>query len=162
MKKWIAPVSILIAMLLDYLVFNIAGIKSYAPDCLVAVFIALSLGLGMMPMMLTGILLGLAIDAVANTFVGGTSKSLVLASAAGGLFHGKFYADNAIIPGALAAGFVFLRENFMYFLCKIMGRNLAGFGGFMLMHILPSSLLTGIICAFAYLLIKKGKYEFSI
>lgn len=162
MKKWIAPTVIFIAVLLDFTVLGSSGIRSAAPDCLVAVFVSLALAVGTPPMVITGIILGLAIDAVANTFIGGTALSLTLAAAVGGCFHGKFYADNVIVPGVLSAVFIFVRESGMYLVCRIMGRNLAGFGEFLLAHILPSAVLTALICAFTYFLIRKGKTELTV
>lgn len=162
MKKWIAPTVVFVAVLLDFTILSATGIRTVAPDCLVAVFVALALAVGAPPMVIAGIILGLIVDAIANPFIGGTALSLALASAAGGFFHGRFYADNEIVPGVLSAVFIFVRESGMYLICKIMGRNLAPFGGFLLTHILPSALLTALICAFTYFLIRKGKAELTV
>lgn len=162
MKKWVAPTAVFAAVLLDFVILGSIGIRSAAPDCLVAVFVSLALAIGMPPMVIAGIILGLVIDSVANPFIGGTALSLTLASVAGGFFHGKFYADNVIVPGVLSAVFIFVRESGMYLICRIMGRNLAGFGGFLLAHIIPSAVLTALVCALAYFLIRKGKTDFTV
>ena len=162
MKKWIPPTVVFVAVLLDFMVLGSTGLRSAAPDCLVAVFVSLALAVGTPPMVITGIILGLAVDAVANPFIGGTALSLALASAVGGFFHGKFYADNVVVPGVLSAVFIFVRESGMYLICRIMGRNLTGFGGFLLAHILPSAVITALICAFTYFLIRKCKTEFTV
>lgn len=155
MKKWVAPVAILLALIIDFTVFSADPIRNFAPDCLVAVFVSLALVLGTPYILIAGIIIGIAIDAVANPFIGGMALSLTIASVAGGAFHRKFYADNVIVPGVFSVILIFLRESGMYLICKIMGRNLAGFSGFLFTHILPSAVLTGVVCAISYFLIKR-------
>lgn len=162
MRKWFPFAIILAAIFLDFIAFDIAGITGYAPDCLAAAFVALSLYYGIAPMALTALILGLVIDSVANPFVGGTSVFLALACVAGGCFRGKYYADNVIVPGFTAAGCIFIRENIMFLICKIMGRNIPGYGALLGSHILPSAILTGLVCAGIYALARAGRGKDTI
>lgn len=155
-KLWLPIILIIAALLLDFWLFGLLGITKYAPDCLVAVFTALALACGVVPMALTGLILGLIIDAVANPYVGWTAVMLALTSLAGGCLRGKYYADNAIIPGVTAAVLIFLRENIVCLFCKLMGRQVTGYAALLGTHIIPSAVLTGLLCAGLYLIARKG------
>lgn len=158
MKKY-AFTLIIAAGLLDFLVFDIAGITLFAPNCLLAVFVALAIAVGYAPMAVVGVILGLAIDAVANGFVGMTSVSLALAALAGGAFHGRFYADNVIVPAGISFGCIFLQESLIYIVCILLGRNMAGYGTMLLTHILPCAVLTAAVSALSYAVARKGKVQ---
>ena len=157
MKKRSVPIIFIIAaLILDFRVFDLLGITKYAPDCLTAVFAALALAYGIVPMALSGLILGLVIDAVANPYVGWTAAMLALTALAGGCLRGKYFADNAVIPGVTAAVLVFLRENIVYAFCKLMGRQVTGYAALLGTHMLPSAILTGLLCAGLYLIARKG------
>lgn len=158
MKKYACSL-IIAAGLLDFLVFDIAGITLFAPNCLLAVYVALALAVGYAPMAVAGVILGLAIDAVANGFVGMTSISLALAALAGGAFHGRFYADNVIVPAGISFGCIFLQESLIYIVCILLGRNMAGYGTMLLTHILPCAVLTAAVSALSYAVARKGKVQ---
>ena len=156
MKKYACSL-IIAAGLLDFLVFDIAGITLFAPNCLLAVFVALALAVGYAPMAVAGVILGLAIDAAANGFVGMTS--VALAALAGGAFHGRFYADNVIVPAGISFGCIFLQESLIYIVCILLGRNMAGYGTMLLTHILPCAVLTAAVSALSYAVARKGKVQ---
>ena len=126
-KRWVPIIFIIAALILDFWVFDLLGITKYAPDCLTAVFAALALAYGIVPMALSGLILGLVIDAAANPYVGVT-----------------------------AAVLVFLRENIVYAFCKLMGRQVTGYAALLGTHMLPSAILTGLLCAGLYLIARKG------
>lgn len=147
-------IAFIVAAYFDTIFFRVLGIAGYAPDMLIALLLALGVVVGSLPAALTGIVLGILIDIAANAGIGSTSVFFCLAALCGGFFHEKFYADNWLVPAAASAAVVFVRELITFAVCRISGRNMVSFFSLLLTHILPCTVLTGIVGALCYLFIK--------
>lgn len=155
MKKLPIIIAFVLMYYLDTVLFDVLGIKLIAPNCLIALLVAMGSLLGGLTTGIIGIAVGLFVDIVCNHIIGLSSVFFGLAAAAGGFFYEKFYADNPIIPAVTASIMVFLIENITFIICIITGRNIGSYLMLLLTHILPSMLLTGILCAGDHFVLKK-------
>lgn len=152
-----------IAVLLDYLIFDMLGIARYAPHCLFALIVVFSMLAGFIPTAIISAIAGFIIDTISSTNVGLTSITFVIAAVSGGIFHGKFYADNVLIPAGVSLLGIIICEGLTYIYCLISGRRITGFSTIFLTHILPCAILTAAVAMLCYSLLspaykKKEKY----
>lgn len=155
MRKLVLILSIAAALLLDVVIAPGLGLSRFAPDALIALFVSLSVLTGLMPAPIIAAAVGLIIDIGLNRFVGMSAIPLFLASIAGAVFYDRFYADNPVIPAVTAAAAVFLKEHLLLFVLLLMGGRTDGYLALFAAHILPSSLLTGALCALFHLILKR-------
>ncbi|MBQ7060873.1 MAG: hypothetical protein IJM85_03725 [Clostridia bacterium] len=146
MRKYVVVISILIAFYLDTVFFRLIGIRNFAPEALIALFVSLGVLMGGASAAAIGIGVGILIDIVANRFVGPSAVYYAAAALAGGAFYNKFYADNVIIPSIIAAVVTFLKEHISLMILLFARGRLPSYVMTVLTHILPSALLTGVLC----------------
>lgn len=164
-RRVIATVAALaVAILLDSFVFPHLGIVGLGlwPDMLIAVFVCFGVLRGYMPTCIIAIAVGLFMDIFFGVYVGLSAALLLIASAAGSWFYGKFYADNAIIPAVTAAVVAFIKENIMAGVAYLAGARFSYFKMFGV-YIVPCALLTGgaafvVYAAVKPWLIRQAKY----
>lgn len=155
MRKTVFAVSIAVAILLDHFVFPMIGVVRYSPDCLVALFVSVSVLGGLLPSVPVSAVVGLILDVCFSPFIGMRALPLFGASLAGSIFFGRFYADNIVIPAITAAVVAFVKELFLLLFVIIGGGRISGYFLLFVLHILPAALLSGAVCALLHLLMKK-------
>lgn len=155
MRKTVVFLSILIAFMLDTLVFPRLGLRGFTPETLVALFVSLGVLTGISPCSLIAVVVGAIVDILFNGTLGMSSLTLFIAVAAGAVFYNRFYADNVIIPALLAAAVMFVKEHIMLVAALIAGGRVTGYLSILLRHITPASILTGALCALIHYLLKR-------
>lgn len=141
---------IIIGVMLDYLIFDLLGIARYAPHCLFALIVVFSILSGFVPVAIISVIAGFIIDTISSTNVGLTSVSFAIAAISGGIFHGKFYADNVLIPAGVSLLGIIITEGLTYVYCLLLGRRIIGFSAIILTHILPCAVLTAAVAMLCY------------
>ena len=159
MRKYVVFIACLIAFYLDTVLFPLTGLRNFAPEALIALFVSLGVLIGGGTTALIGGAVGLLVDMLFNKYVGLSSAFFIGAALAGGLFHNKFYADNLIIPSVTAAAVMFIKEHIMLIVVLIAGGRLNGYMRTLAAHILPAALLTGGLCALIHLVLRSTVFD---
>lgn len=155
MRRMILPVMILIGIYLDSILFcrlNIGGIR---PDTLMAVAVSAGVLLGSMKGGLLGLGLGLFMDVLFGKFIGLSAISYMAAGMVGGLFFQKFFADNVIVPAAVAAAGALLKEHVMMLAVALNGGTFS-YGAMLGGYVLPCMLMTLALEMPVHVLLKRG------
>ena len=114
--------------------------------------------MGWAPTMAIGVGLGLLLDILCNKYVGLSSLGFIIAAQAGGFFFEKYYADNLIIPSVTAAAVMFLKEHLMLFVMLLTGGRVSSYPMLFLVHMLPASILTGLLCMLFHLILRRTAF----
>jgi len=155
MKRFMMPLAILICIYLDSLFFNMYNIAGIRPDALLALIASLGLLLGSVKGGILGLCLGLFMDLFFNKYLGLTAIAYMLAGAVGGIFFQKFYADNVIIPSAVAGVFALAKEHILAFAMFASGVRFS-YATVLLTYILPCALFSAALCIPLHLWMKKA------
>lgn len=155
MRKTVLIVSVLIAVLIDHFLFPGLGIVRRAPGFLIALFVSLSVLTGLLPSMPIAVSVGIVLDICFNRFIGMCAIPLFCASLAGAVFYSRFYADNIILPAITAAFSALFKELFLFIVVLLGGGRVSGLFSLFALHMLPSAILTGAICALIHPLLKR-------
>lgn len=156
MRKTVAFLAILAAFLIDAFVFTETGaVRSFMPEALTALFVSFGVLTGVAPMALAAVIVGAIEDIMFNGILGISSGTLFLAVVVGALFYNRFYADNAIIPSLIAAALMFVKEHIVLVVVLIAGGRVTDYFSILIKHILPASVLTGVLCLFIHFVLKK-------
>lgn len=158
MRKWLLVLSLAAAFYLDTMFFNVVNLYGLRPDVMLAVIVSLGVLIGPVPAGAIGFGLGLLADILFNKIVGLTALTYMLSGAAAGLFYRKFFADNLIIPTAVAMICSFLKEHILLIAAVLAGSRPPYFMAFAT-YILPCFLLTGGVCILVHLFFKHTLYR---
>ena len=71
------------------------------------------------------------------------------------MFYSRFYADNLIVPSAVAAAAALFKELFLLIVMLASCGKTSGLFALVVLHILPAALFTGAVCALVHLFFKK-------
>ena len=152
-KKLTAFVAMLICIQLDSVVFARINLFDIRPDAMIAAAVSFGILQGSMFGAVYGVIGGLVMDLFFGTSLGLYGALYMVAGLCAGFFYKKFYADNLIVPAAAAsvAGFV---KDFVLALIKVSGGAQFPFAGIVLRYILPSAIMTGVLCALIHIALK--------
>lgn len=146
---------ILISIYLDSILFcrvNLGGIR---PDALMTVIVSAGVLLGSMKGGLLGLGIGLFMDVLFGKFIGISAMGYMVAGMAGGLFYQKFFADNVIVPAAVAAAAALIKEHIMM-LAAVMNGASFSYGAMLGGYVLPCMLMTLALEMPVHVLLKRG------
>ncbi len=158
MRKFIIAIFCIIAFFLEAVFFGSVGLRNFRPDAIIALLVSLGVLMGWAPTMLIGVALGLLLDILCNKYIGLSSLGFIIAAHAGGFFFEKYYADNLIIPSVTAAAVMFLKEHLMLFVMLLTGGRVSSYPMLLLVHMLPASILTGLLCMFFHLILRRTAF----
>ena len=159
MRKFVVVIACLAAFYMDSILFPLTGIRTFAPEALLALAVSLGVLAGAGTAVWIAALTGALLDILFNKIFGLSALFYVGAALAGGMFYNKFYADNIIIPGVTAAAVMFVKENVMYLIVRLSGGRVESFVMTLLTHTLPSALLTGALCMLFHLILRRVLYR---
>lgn len=148
MKKlrWFVAIGLFLAFYLNTVVFaryNLFGIR---PDVILAFVVSIGVMRGALPAGIIGVCMGFVIDIFFEKFVGIHALSYMIAGIAGGLFYGKFYADNIVVPAVVAGITSFLKEHILALVVVLAGGRFY-YPSMFALYILPCALVTAGVCA---------------
>ncbi len=152
-KKITAFVTILLCMHLDSAVFARINIVDIRPDAMLAAVVSFGVLQGSMFGAVVGVIGGLVMDVLFGTSVGLYGALYLIAGMNAGFFYKKFYADNLIVPAAAAAVAGFSKDMVLAVIRALGGAQFP-FVGIVIRYILPSAILTGVLCALIHLALK--------
>lgn len=145
MRRIFVILAMMAGLYLDSVFFarvNIAGIR---PDAVMAMAASLGVILGMKPGAIIGLVTGLVADILFSPRVGLSAIGYMAAGLVGGFFYQKYYADNIIIPAAVAAVGALFKECIMAAAARLCGARF-DFFGLLGSYILPCALFTALVC----------------
>ncbi|MDD3919553.1 MAG: rod shape-determining protein MreD [Eubacteriales bacterium] len=153
MKRWIMPIGILLCVYFDSIFFaklNIAGIR---PDVMLAFVVSFSILEGPLMGAVLGGAGGLLMDILFGRALGVYAALYLIAAVAAGVFYGKFYADNVVIPAVTAVIAGIAKDLVLALIVLAMGTKFQ-FAMLLVQYILPCALSTGVMCLLIHLLLK--------
>lgn len=154
MIRRITPVvAVLICLYLDTIFFPRVNLIGMRPDAMLALTVSYAVCTGYLPGAILAVAGGLASDLIGGTAFGLNAALYLLAALAGGFFYKKFYADNVVVPAvtAIACGFF---KDITVGLIRLIGGGNMEFGGLLVKYILPSALMSGLLCVLFHLALK--------
>ena len=155
MRRIILPAMILIGIYLDSILFSRLNIGGIRPDALMSVVVSAGVLLGSMQGGLIGLGVGLFMDVLFGKFIGLSAMSYMAAGMVGGLFYQKFFADNVIVPAAVAAAGALLMEHIMM-LAVLLNGGTFSYGAMLGGYVLPCTVLTLALEMPVHVLLKRG------
>ena len=158
MRKWLLALVLIIAFYLDTTLFNTVNLYGLRPDVTLTVIVSLGVLWGGAPAAAIGFGIGLLTDIFFNKIVGLSALTYMLTGVLSGFFYHKFYADNLVIPTAVAAAAVFFKMHVFFIAVAIIGARpnyLLTFAA----HILPCTLLTAGLAVLMHLFLKKTLFR---
>ncbi len=155
MRRIILPAMILIGIYLDSILFSRLNIGGIRPDALMSVVVSAGVLLGSMQGGLIGLGVGLFMDVLFGKFIGLSAMSYMAAGMVGGLFYQKFFADNVIVPAAVAAAGALLKEHIMM-LAVLLNGGTFSYGAMLGGYVLPCTVLTLALEMPVHVLLKRG------
>ncbi|MBQ3200756.1 MAG: rod shape-determining protein MreD [Clostridia bacterium] len=155
MRRIILPAMILIGIYLDSILFSRLNIGGIRPDALMSVVVSAGVLLGSMQGGLIGLGVGLFMDVLFGKFIGLSAMSYMTAGMVGGLFYQKFFADNVIVPAAVAAAGALLKEHIMM-LAVLLNGGTFSYGAMLGGYVLPCTVLTLALEMPVHVLLKRG------
>ncbi|MEG1548448.1 MAG: rod shape-determining protein MreD [Clostridia bacterium] len=129
---------------------NLFGIR---PDMTLAVLVSISVLSGSISGALIGGITGLIMDILFGKLIGLNAIAYMIAGTLGGLFCGKFYADNVIIPTAAAMVCALIKEHIMALSVIVAGGRFS-YINMLVGYVLPCVAFTGGISVLVHLIIK--------
>lgn len=153
MRRIFVPVALLIALYFDTIFFQLFNINGICPDVLMAVIVSIGVLRGQRWAGLIGVGVGLFMDVVFGRLIGLNGICYMLAGVGAGIFYNKFYADNVIIPAAVAFGAAVVKGLIHGVALKLLGGNVV-FITVLTVYTLPSALLTAIVCVLVHIVFK--------
>ena len=153
MKRWIMPIGILLCVYFDSIFFaklNFAGIR---PDVMLAFVVSFSILEGPITGALLGAAGGLLMDVLFGRALGVYAAIYLMTAVGAGIFYGKFYADNVIVPAATAV-VLGIGKDLLLALMMLAAGVTYSFPRMLVHYILPSALLTGAACLLIHMLLK--------
>ena len=103
MKRTIAAITILVCIYFDSVFFPYFNILGVRPDMMLCAAVAFGVLAGPLSGALVGGIGGLLMDILFGRMLGFNAALYLVVGMVGGMFYQKFYADNPIIPGVVAA-----------------------------------------------------------
>ncbi len=155
MRNLYIAISMLIAVHLDSVFFNIFNIAGARPDAMLVVVVSLGVLMGGLPASLIGLAGGLFMDVMFNKPMGLAAMSYMLAGALGGILYKKYYADNVILPAVVVAGAALVKEHIMALSLKLLGGTYLYFD-MLLSYIIPSVLLSAALSMVVHAFLKRA------
>ncbi len=146
---------ILIGIYLDSILFSRLNIGGIRPDALMTVVVSAGVLLGSMQGGLLGLGAGLFMDVLFGKFIGLSAMSYMAAGMIGGLFYQKFFADNVIVPAAVAAAGALLKEHIMM-LAVVLNGGTFSYGAMLGSYVLPCMVMTLALEMPVHVLLKRG------
>ncbi len=159
MRKYVVVIACLIAFYMDSILFPLVGIRTFAPEALLALAVSLGVLTGAGTAVWIAALTGALLDILFNKIFGLSALFYIGAALAGDIFYNKFYADNIIVPSLTAAAVMFLKENIMFLIVRLSGGRVASYVMTLLTHILPAALLTGALCMLFHIILRRVLYR---
>lgn len=153
MHRLYVALTLIFSIFLDSVIFARFNILGVVPDCVLAGVVCMGILLGATDAAMAGCVAGLVIDVLFGKAVGINALAYMLSGMIGGVFYKKYFADNIFIPMATVAVCAFLKENFMAVITGLIGGSFSYFEMFAT-YIVPSALMTAVICLPVYLLLK--------
>lgn len=152
-RKLLALLCILFCIYLDSMFFARINILGIRPDAMLATVVSFAVHTGSAAGAGLGVAGGLIIDLLFGRNIGLYGAIYLCAGFGAGYFYKKFYADNVIIPAASAAVLGVVKELLLALIVRLGGARYSFLNVF-LRFILPSALLTGLLCALFHALLK--------
>ncbi len=152
-KKLTAFLTMLICIQLDSVVFARINLLDIRPDAMLGAAVSFGILQGPIFGAVYGLIGGLIMDLFFGTSLGLYGALYLIAGLSAGFFYKKFYSDNLIVPAAAAAvaGFV---KDFVIAVIRAAGGAQFPFAGILIRYILPSAVLTGVLCALMHIVLK--------
>lgn len=153
MRRLIIPISLIVALYLDSVIFPELNILGTRPDMVLAVIASLSMLTGSVTGGIIGLCAGLFSDVFFGKLIGLHALTYMASGICAGFFFEKFYADNLVIAPACAACCSFLKEHVMALVIWLLGGNFL-YGNMLITYIIPCALLTGVLCMLVHIIAK--------
>ena len=155
LKRYLVPLLFLAGVYMDSIFFTRLNLFGIRPDMLMALIVSYGMLMGRLPAAVLGCGLGLFMDAMFGKMLGLTAICYLLAAYTSGFFYQKYYADNFIMPAAIAGVAQLVSEHLMG-----LGMLLRG-GSFpylqtLTTYIVPCAVATGLLCIPLHLLVKSA------
>lgn len=154
MTRKITPVvAVLLCLMLDTVFFPLINVLGMRPDALLAATVSYAILSGSLPGAIFGAVGGLLMEVFTAPSVGFGTALYLACGLCAGYFYQKFYADNVIVPAlaALTAGFV---KETVYMVALLLTGASFSVGRLLLQYILPSALLSALLCVLMHLAFK--------
>ncbi|OQB24094.1 MAG: rod shape-determining protein MreD [Firmicutes bacterium ADurb.Bin182] len=161
MRKFAIFSSVLLCIYLDSIFFDRINLYGIRPDCMLALIVVFGILMGSLPAAVIGTAAGLVTDIFFGESVGYNAALFLILGMAAGFFYRKYYADNLIIP-ALTAGLAALSKELVNAGIVFLSGIKFSFTVMFLRYILPSSLMTAVLCIIAIPVLKpvlSGQYK---
>lgn len=152
-KKIIAAVTILVCIYLDSVLFAQVNLYDIRPDAMLAATVSIAVLMGGSFGAVFGGIGGILMDILVGRFLGLSAALYLAAGMASGFFYRKYYADNALIPAAAAAGLGLGKELFLSAVVLLGGAKYT-YLTLLTRYILPCAVLTGLLCTLMHLALK--------
>lgn len=152
-KKITAAILLFLCVYLDSIFFARVNVMDIRPDALLAATVSFAVLTGRYSGAVFGAIGGLLLDLLTARYLGLTAALLLVAGLCAGFFYKKFYADNIVVPAGSAVAAFLTKEIFMMLFMFIGGAAIP-VQAILLKYMLPSAILTGILCILIHLVLK--------
>lgn len=153
MRRVFIPAALLLALYFDTIFFQKFNINGICPDVLMAVIVSIGVLRGQRWAGAIGLGMGLFMDVMFGRLIGLNAVCYMVAGVSAGIFYNKFYADNVIIPAAVAFCGAVVKGLIHGVALKLLGGNVV-FTTVLTVYTLPSALLTAGTCALVHIVFK--------
>ncbi|MDL2217141.1 rod shape-determining protein MreD [Christensenellaceae bacterium OttesenSCG-928-M15] len=154
MGRRITPVVVvLLCVYFDTVFFPRVNLLGMRPDAMLAATVSFAVLHGPFMGAALGAAGGILSDLIGGTAIGLSAAIYLVAGVAGGFFYKKFYADNVVVPALTAITCGLAKDIFMAIVRAIGGARFS-FGAMFLQYILPSALMSGLLCILFHLALK--------
>ena len=155
MRRFVLPIALLLGVYLDSIFFARVNISGVRPDTLMAVIVSYGVLAGSLGCGLLGLGMGLFMDILFGKYIGLSAIGYMFAGLVGGIFYQKFYADNVIIPAAVAAVSVLVKEHIMMLAVRLSGGAFS-YGQMFGLYVVPCMLVTVALTALVHIVLKRA------
>ncbi|HPY36948.1 MAG TPA: rod shape-determining protein MreD [Clostridia bacterium] len=152
-RKLLGLLCILVCIYLDSVFFARINILGIRPDAMLAAVVSFAVHTGSAAGAGLGAAGGLLLDVLFGRSLGLYTAIYLCAGFGAGYFYKKFYADNVIIPAAFAAALGVVKELLLALIVRLGGVSYS-FLNVLGRYILPSALLSGLLCALFHVILK--------
>ncbi len=153
MKKWVGAIAILLCVYFDSIFFARINLYGIRPDMMLAATCSFAVLTGSVSGGVFGMLGGLLMDVLFGRMLGFNGALYLLAGLCAGYFFQKFYADNVVIPAAVAA-VASLGKDVAYAVAALCYGMHFHWGWMLVGYMLPCALVSAGACMLLHLLLK--------
>ncbi len=146
MRRFTLFLILLAAVCLDCAVMTKLEIFGIKPSITLCILMSVAVAYGKLSSALVGLAMGLILDVLFAPARGFYALQNLLTGYAAGVILSRGMRDDAMLIGILAIGMFMLRELIGAVLALVLGVKIGNFFLLLIRYLLPSAILTGIVC----------------